>query len=202
MRRTSKISPVQQKRLDRMTKPTNRWIAEWTSDHDRKRFQGSLAFMQLPLSTRGMINQRIMPTNDCAWTHFMQHIDIAFNQYISRIQSAPQPEGASETPSLNNPPPQRMKQLIVRPLTTSTFVPASMVNQTPPIIGAHFRPPTPTNTQLLSSNEINASTGSKVTKPSQQDGLSAEKMALATSETASRLFKFISTPGFRLPRKN
>ncbi|QHO56946.1 uncharacterized protein DS421_3g78140 [Arachis hypogaea] len=95
-----------------------------------------------------------------------------------------------------------MKQPIVRPPITSTFVPASMVNQSPPIIGPYFRPPTPINTQLPSNNEINAPTRSKVLKPSQQDGLSAETMAAATSGAALKLFKFIPTPGFRPPRKN
>ncbi|XLR47319.1 hypothetical protein S83_031979 [Arachis hypogaea] len=50
-----------------------------------------------------------------------------------------------------------------------------MVNQSPPIIGPHFRPPLPSNTQLPSNNVINAATRSKVPKPSQHEGLSARQ---------------------------
>ncbi|QHN86726.1 uncharacterized protein DS421_16g548710 [Arachis hypogaea] len=111
-------------------------------------------------------------------------------------------EVASETPNLHNPPPQRMKQPIVRPPIFSTSIQGSMENQSPPIIRPQFRLPTPTSTQILPNNEINVPTGSKMPKPSQQHGLSAETMGVSTSGTASRLFKFIPTPGFMPPRKN
>ncbi|XP_057755529.1 uncharacterized protein LOC130974688 [Arachis stenosperma] len=36
-----KLAPVQQKRLGRLIRPSNRWNAEWTGDNERKRFEVS-----------------------------------------------------------------------------------------------------------------------------------------------------------------
>ncbi|XP_015941360.1 uncharacterized protein LOC107466865 [Arachis duranensis] len=38
---SEKLAPVQQKRLDRLIRPSNKWVAEWTGDEDRKRFEVS-----------------------------------------------------------------------------------------------------------------------------------------------------------------
>ncbi|XP_072077727.1 uncharacterized protein [Arachis hypogaea] len=38
---SGKLAPVQEKRLQRLIKPSSRWIAEWVGDNERKRFQVS-----------------------------------------------------------------------------------------------------------------------------------------------------------------
>ncbi|XP_072071863.1 uncharacterized protein [Arachis hypogaea] len=38
---SGKLAPVQQKRLDRLIRPSNKWLAEWTCDAERKRFEVS-----------------------------------------------------------------------------------------------------------------------------------------------------------------
>ncbi|RYR70513.1 uncharacterized protein [Arachis hypogaea] len=38
---SGKLAPVQQKRLDRLIRPSKKWLAEWTGDEERKRFEVS-----------------------------------------------------------------------------------------------------------------------------------------------------------------
>ncbi|KAL4390727.1 hypothetical protein AHAS_Ahas03G0174000 [Arachis hypogaea] len=127
---------------------------------------------------------------------------------IPLSQNAPQAdEVAGEAMNLNQPPPQpcstpnlsyaqRRKHPVVRPPTAPISAPPSFGQPTPPSVQAAsgLRPCVPTG-QAVNPRTTTANV------PFQQSAPSAETMAVASSKTAARLFKFIPTPGFIPPRK-
>ncbi|RYR22150.1 hypothetical protein Ahy_B03g067430 isoform A [Arachis hypogaea] len=103
--------------------------------------------------------------------------------------------------NLNQPPPppqlnqtQRMKYLVVRPSCSPASGLSMVIQSTPPTMD--FRP------CLTLNQDMHPKTATTNVLPKQrQNDISAKTMAATSSETTSRLFKFILTPGFKPPRK-
>ncbi|KAL4394210.1 hypothetical protein AHAS_Ahas02G0129200 [Arachis hypogaea] len=117
---------------------------------------------------------------------------------ISVSQSAPPTEEAAGKNSNDNSPTVREKQQIVRPPTPS-FVPPPI--PTPgPTLWFKSQPSQAPNLMPHSSQlQSNDSIAGKTTTGTSHDAISEETMAAANSTTASRLLKFVPTPGYRPP---
>ncbi|KAL4300614.1 hypothetical protein AHAS_Ahas17G0218500 [Arachis hypogaea] len=122
----------------------------------------------------------------------------AQSEEIPLSQSTPQVKEVTTHNSNNNPITFREKQQIVRP-TAPCYVP-------PPIPApgltlwfksqpSQSQQPKPHNSQNQCTRPVVGTTNPRTTGSI----ISAEMMAAASSTTASRLQKFVPTPGFRPP---
>ncbi|XP_072069282.1 uncharacterized protein [Arachis hypogaea] len=172
------LAPVQQKKLDEFVKPkANKWRAIWARDNDRVLFEVHRGTSKVGVN----LQQRICTCN--VWNLLDGGSNVNLNN--DNVQPAPPMD------------PLRREHLIVRPPTAPISVPPSFGLSTPPPVQAALglRPYVPTE------QNVNPRT-TTTNVPFQQSVISAETMAAASSGTATRLFKFIPTPGFRPPRNN